>query len=280
MLVSNFELRWTPQERTHFRLRVSNLESQPIEYALDLVLASNDPGRDLTSTIRYRFQRAYYNEFPSPVIEWHRVGERYLKTIYFTVRAGATDSIELATSPTLRDMATQGRYEGYAALRIPRVRDGQKWSRWTPQIGHPAHVLLAAEQILEQEPISTHIHGVYLQDDSEASLSVRTSSRIVHALPLATGASETAIPPEDGNFLQSIQVEHAKSTIADRLAAGDGMRVADRLDDAERLALLVDELQRLGTDPDAAALLNALLREQHATLHLCSDTTRDPRRDS
>jgi hypothetical protein len=34
MLITNFELRWLPTERTHVRLRISNLETVSLEYAL------------------------------------------------------------------------------------------------------------------------------------------------------------------------------------------------------------------------------------------------------
>jgi hypothetical protein len=57
--------------------------------------------------------------------------------------------------------------------------------------------------------------------------------------------------------------------LAERLARADMMCVADQLDDAERLVLLVDELQRLGADPESFAAINALLHEQQCRIRLC-----------
>jgi hypothetical protein len=269
MLIANFELRWLPTERTHFRLRVSNLETQPLEYALDFFLASNDPGRDLTSTVRSRFVVPYYTEIPGHETAWRRVGERYLKSVHFTVRAGATQSVVMETAMTLPDQATQGWFEGYAALRLPGIRGGSIWSRFGPQIDHPARVLLAAEALLEQEAKLGSVTVLWPGAPSPDSFVTRPHTTIVHSLPLASGSAEILIEPEGQLFISAIAVDAAYTELRARLTRGDAIRVAEGLEDVERLVLLLDELQRLGADSDAFDAINTLLEEQQCRIRLC-----------
>lgn len=269
MLIANFELRWLPAERTHFRLRVSNLEAQALEYTLDVFLTSNDPGRDLTSAVRSRFFAPYFTDTPGHQTAWRRVGERYLKSVTFTVRPGATQSVLLETARTLPDQATQGWFQGYAALRLPGVRGGAVWSRFGPQIDHPARVLLAAEALLEQETQRGAVTVLWPGAPAPDSFVTRPSTTIAHALPLASGSAEVLIEPEGQSLVAAITVEAAHTELKARLTRGEALRVAEGLEDVERLVLLLDELQRLGADPDSFGAINTLLEEQQGRIRLC-----------
>jgi len=92
---------------------------------------------------------------------------------------------------------------------------------------------------------------------------------IVHPLPLASDSAEAMLEPEANLHIGAIAIEDAHVAVEERLAHGDMMRVVDQLDDAQRLVLLVDELQQLGADPKSFAAVNALLREQQSRIRLC-----------